>query len=56
MITVKELKEKLNEFPEESDILVTFRGNIGGYSKLKEVSQIKTHDNEKEYITPLFVF
>lgn len=59
MITVKNLIEKLKEFPKDSDVLVTWIGHTQGYYKLKDMGGMKVQDpenNSVEYRCPVLVF
>ena len=58
MITVKDLQEKLEEFPKDEEILIAPIRQSNGYYKLKDVGKMKVQDpsNGSESICPVLVF
>lgn len=58
MITVKDLQEKLKEFPEDADVLITWIGHTKGYYRLKDMEGMKVQDfsNGSESTCPVLVF
>lgn len=58
MITVKDLQEKLKEFPEDADVLITWVGHTSGYYRLKEIGGMKVHgpSDGSESTCPVLVF
>ena len=58
MITVKDLQEKLKEFPEDADVLITWLGHTNGYYRLKKMEGMKVQDpsDGSESTCPVLVF
>lgn len=58
MMTVKDLIERLKEFPEDSDVLITWTRHTHGYYRLKDVGNMKTQDpdNGAESKCPVLVY
>lgn len=58
MITVKDLQEKLKEFPEDADVLITWLGHTNGYCKLKEIGgmMVQNPSDSSESTYPVLVF
>lgn len=58
MITVKDLKEKLKEFPEDADVLITWLGHTKGYYRLKDMGGMTVQDpsDGSESTCPVLVF
>lgn len=55
---MKDLQEKLKEFPKDEEILITPIRQSNGYYKLKDVGKMKVQDpsNGSESICPVLVF
>lgn len=58
MITVKDLQEKLKEFPEDADVLMAELKHTNGYHRLKYIGEMRVQNpsNGSESTYPVLVF